>query len=277
MNHTSRASRIFIRTALGAVALLGAAAGTLAQTTQPDVVTTLTGPADLQVGRSARWVLSVTNIGYASAAQTRTTIVLPQGMSLDSRVSLTSPNGYLAVPKNCTYVATTRTLTCAADNVATTGDVRNFNLDLQAPNAPTVLTLTATTAVISGASDANLANNSATTSTLLGNFTPSVSFPLTGARMWMCPGKRELLECTYSIPNWALDLDANGQSIVSGVVRLSASSVPGSGTFAMQQYGTYGQLTYSWNLTPYSSRCFQGPVTSYVTGDPYPYEGRVCY
>lgn len=262
---------------LSAAACAAAQPSTTSNTPKPDVVTTLSGPADLQVGRSARWVLSVTNTGHASALQTRTTIVLPAGMSLDTRVSLTSPNGYLAVPKNCSYVSTSRTLTCAADNIATTSDVRTFNLDLQAPDAPAVLTLTASTAVVSGAPDANLANNSATASTLLASFTPSVTFPLTGARMWMCPGKRELLECPTHIPNWALDLDANGQMVASGVVRLAASSPPGSGSFVMQQYGTSGQLTYSWNLTPYSSRCFQGPVTSYVTGDPYPYEGRVCW
>lgn len=258
--------------------LLMCAAGAMAQNTttqKPDVVTTLTGPSELQVGRSARWAMSLKNEGWAVAAQTRTTIVLPPGTDLDIRISLTSPNGYRAVPVNCSYVVLTRTLTCLANNIAV-GETRNFNIDLQGPVMPSNLTITANTAIAAGEPDSNLANNSASTNTLVANFTPAITFPTTNARMWMCPGKRELLECS-SIPNWALPLDANGQMIVAGAVRLAATAPPGSGTFTMNQYGTWGQLVYSWNLTPYNSRCYQGPVTSYVTGDPYPYEGRVCH
>ena len=108
--------------------VLAAAAGSVSaqtnSTTFPDVAVDLLGPSSLQIGRSDRYILKVTNAGSALATNAAAVVSLPPGLGL---YRSTPPSG-------CSYSTTQRKLSCTIAQIAV-GATSTLRIDLKSIGA----------------------------------------------------------------------------------------------------------------------------------------------
>lgn len=243
--------------------------------TAPDVAVQFTGPTELELGRPDHFRLSVTNHGSAVAPTTASTMIFPPGVELDTRLNTATGRQIPKVPVNCSYAVTpSKRLTCLANNVAV-GETRTYLVDLRAPlNGATIGAFTWTTVA---AGDTQLVDNTVTFNTLFGNFAPNLglNFPAS-LTFWVALGKKSVLENPMTRPSGVIAFDANGQgsgTMQSSPVTWSVMKV-GNGINVKVNSSMYAPAV-EWNLTPFSSRCYQG--MGYWTALQDWYEVRACY
>jgi hypothetical protein len=241
---------------------------------RPDIVTEFSGPAQLQRAQGAFWTLSLRNDGQAAAGQTRGYVILPTGWAPDLQ---RGGNGswVLNLPPGCTWTSTTRVVACVWPGIAV-GETKTVHLPLRVPNSSATVTLIGRAQVLQGVAESSTQNNNDPASTQIGLFSPSISFPA-ATSLYLCMGRDDLLECgtTYGlpVPPEPLPLDANGEMLFPDGRLLATPQGPGQ--LKVELFASTGELLSTWNLTPYDSRCYQGPAS-------YPalqavYEARICY
>ncbi len=172
--------------------VLAAAAGSVSaqtnSTTFPDIAVDLLGPSSLQIGRSDRYILKVTNAGSALATNATAVVSLPPGLGL---YRSTPPSG-------CSYSTTQRKLSCTIAQIAV-GATSTLRIDLKSIGAAEHRSRQVT-ASVSGEPVGNQLDNTDTLSTSIGSFTPILSFP-TSQAMYLCNGQKDILATNC----WATD------------------------------------------------------------------------
>lgn len=201
-----------------AAAVIGNAAW--AQSTPPnDIMVTFTGPDELQIGRADHFKLSITNMGANPAASVSTTMTFPPGVELDTKLNTATGKYVAKVPTNCSYTTVpVKKLTCLANNVATTGDTRNYVIDLRVPLSGAGISTFTWTATAAG--DVDLNNNTASWNTIYGSFLPNNGLDFTlnpTLTYWVALGRKNVLDNPMNRPPPTFTLDANGYgTAVSG-------------------------------------------------------------
>ena len=260
-----------------AAAVIGNAAW--AQSTPPnDIMVTFTGPDELQIGRADHFKLSITNMGANPAASVSTTMTFPPGVELDTKLNTATGKYVAKVPTNCSYTTVpVKKLTCLANNVATTGDTRNYVIDLRVPLSGAGISTFTWTATVAG--DVDLNNNTASWNTIYGSFLPNNGLDFTlnpTLTYWVALGRKNVLDNPMTRPSGALALDLNGEGtgwMQTTPVTWKAVKV-GTGINVKVNSAMYAPAV-EWNLTPFNSHCFQG--MGYWTGLQDSYEVRACY
>jgi hypothetical protein len=264
-----------LHAALLAGAACTVASGAIAQNTlRPDIAVSFTGPSELELGLADHFKLSVTNEGYAAAINVVAVMTLPPGTTLDTAINTATGKPYFKVPSSCTFVngATSKQLTCNFASVAV-GETQSKVIDLVAPASGAAVgafTFTTTTP-----NDVNAANNSTTLLTTFGHFAPNLglAFPA-NMPFWVAMGRKNVLDNPMTRPSGTFTLDANGFGIaVSG--QANAQMVKVGNGINVKLYDLSGTMTSEWNLTPHSSRCYQG--MGYWVRLQDSYGVRICY
>jgi hypothetical protein len=262
---------------IAAAAVIGNASW--AQSTPPnDIEVSFTGPAEVQIGRADHFRLKVKNIGANPAASVSTTLIFPPGVELDTKLNTATGKYVPKVPTNCSYSVTpVKKLTCLANNVATTSDDRNFVIDLRVPltgSAVTTFTWTAT-----AAGDTNLNNNTASWDTVYGSFLPNNGLDFSQNPTlwsWGIAGRKNVLDSPMTGRPNQIALDANGEgSGMSGSVPVTWKATKVGTGLNVKVHTSMYSPAIDMNLTPFSSRCFQG--MAYWTGLQDTGEVRMCY
>ena len=243
-------------------------------TTAPDIAEQLSGPSELEQGRPDHYRLVVTNIGSLAAATVTARMTFSASVTLDTRLNTATGRRDLKSPKNCTCVAApVKSLTCLANNVLS-GQTRTFLSDLRAPSSGSAQGAFTWTAAVPG--DLNTANNTATPVMQFGTFTPNANqaFP-TAMALWVAMGKKSVLENPMTGNPGILAFDAYGEGAGSMDAPVTwHATVVGPGLNIKINSAMY-QAAVDMNLTPFSSRCFQG--MGCWTGLQDWYEVRVCF
>lgn len=252
--------------------VLAAAAGSVSaqtnSTTFPDIAVDLLGPSSLQIGRSDRYILKVTNAGSALATNAAAVVSLPPGLGL---YRSTPPSG-------CSYSTTQRKLSCTIAQIAV-GATSTLRIDLKSIGAGPSTEAVQVTASVSGEPVGNQLDNTDTLSTSIGSFTPILSFP-TSQAMYLCNGQKDI----FATNCWATDavygshgaapFDASGTYTQTNGNRFVARQV--SSTYLMVDLWTAsGVNTVLWTLTPQNATCWQGQATAYAIPG-FGYEVRLC-
>jgi hypothetical protein len=257
------------------LALAAAAACTSAQaqqTTYPDLAVDLIGPGTLQIGRSDRYLLKVTNHGSQVAANAVAVITLPAGMGL---YRSTPPTG-------CTWNAGLRTVSCAFASLAvnTTSTVRiNLTSIGTAPSIEQVRVA----ASVPGEPAASMADNTDMASTHIGSFSPVLTFP-TAQAFYLCNGNKDILSASCNAVESAYGAHGSVTFDATGTYRFPSGPSAGAAFVARQLSNTSlavdlwtadGRNTVLWDLTPQSATCWQGSAYRLDNGSVF-YEVRMC-
>jgi Domain of unknown function DUF11 len=254
---------------LSTLVLAAAAGGVSAQTTFPDLAVDLLGPSTLQIGRSDRYLLKITNLGSQVATNAVAVVSLPPGLGL---YRPTPPTG-------CGYNTSQRRLTCTISTLAvnTTSTVR---IDLKSIGAAPSTEPVQVSVSVAGEPAANTGNNSDAVSTNVGSYTPTLTFPIAQA-LYLCNGNKDILAANcYAIDavygaHGAFQFDAGGVALLTNGNSFVAQQVSNT-SLVVNLWTADGRNTVVWDMTPFSATCWQGNAYRLDAPGSVFYEVRLC-